>query len=343
VIKWEIRVLLAHYLDQGLSKSAIARHLGIDRRTITRWIETGQLDREVDTGQVPRPVRRTRPSKLDPYKPIIDQRLATYPALSAVRLLEEIRAAGYIGGISQLRVYLQSARPKDVPETVVRFETEPGQQGQVDFAEVVMPWGKRFALLVVLGYSRLLWARFFTQQDMRTLFQGLEEAFTFFGGVPRELLFDQMASVITRDLRPLGGKLIENAEFLRFAAHWGFRVRACRPYRAKTKGKVERPIRYLRDSFLYGREFVSDDDLNAQADTWLQSTANVRIHSTTKLRPLHRFTQEEQTVLLPLAGRSYRSLVLLPSSSGEAPPPVPRIQVERRPLRTYARIAAGAR
>lgn len=342
MIKWEIRVLLAHYLDQGLSKTAIARQLGINRRTISRWIATGQLDREVDTGQVPHPVRQTGPSKLDPYKPIIEQRLATYPELSGVRLMEEIRAAGYSGGISQLRAFLQSARPRELPETVIRFETEPGQQAQVDFAEFSFPWGKRYALVVVLGYSRLLWVRFYERQDMRTLFTGLEEAFACFGGVPRELLFDQMASVITRDLRPHGGKLVENAEFLRFAAHWGFRVRACRPYRAKTKGKVERPIRYLRESFVYGRDFVSDDDLNAQVAHWLSHTANVRIHRTTGLKPIGRFTSEEQALLTPLRSRPYRSLVLLPSSP-EAPAVVPRIQVERRPLHTYARIAAGGR
>lgn len=342
MIKWEIRVLLSHYLDQGLSKSAIARQLGMDRRTICRWLTTGQLDREVDTGQVPRPIRKAGPSKLDPFKAIIEQRLATYPELSAVRLLDEIRAAGYGGGISQLRAFVQSVRPTHVPETVIRFETEPGHQAQVDFAEFSFPWGKRYALLVVLSYSRLLWVRFYERQDMRTLFQGLEEAFGFFRGVPRELLFDQMASVITRDLRPHGGKLIENAEFLRFAAHWGFRVRACRPYRAKTKGKVERPIRYLRESFVYGRDFVSDDDLNAQTTHWLAHTANVRVHRTTGVKPASRFQQEEHNCLLTLADRPYRSLVLLPAAP-EIARAVPKVQVERRPLGTYARIAAGAR
>lgn len=193
------------------------------------------------------------------------------------------------------------------------------------------------------GYSRLLWLKFYTNQDMRTLFAGLEEAFAFFGGVPRELLFDQMASVITRDLRSQGGKLIENAEFLRFAAHWGFRVRACRPYRAKTKGKVERPIRYLRESFVYGRDFVSDEDLNTQAEQWLTRTANARLHRTTGQKPAERFHTHEKMTLLTLAARRYHSLVLLPSSAGEAHVPLPKVEVERRSLRTYSRIAAGAR
>jgi hypothetical protein len=166
---------------------------------------------------------------------------------------------------------------------------------------------------------------------MRTLFAGLEEAFDFFGGVPRELLFDQMASVITRDLRSQGGRLVENAEFLRFAAHWNFRIRACRSYRARTKGKVERPIRYLRQSFVYGRDFVSDDDLNSQAQDWLQRIANVRRHRTTQQPPLERFTEGEKAALLPLAFRHYHSLILMAGTNDDAPPPLPKIMVERRP------------
>ncbi len=147
----------------------------------------------------------------------------------------------------------------------MRFETPPGHQGQVDFAEVRLPWGKRHVLMVVLGYSRLLWLQCYPRQTMRTLIGGLETAFAYFGGVPRELLFDQLKAVIVDDQRPQGGRVLENPEFLRFAAHWGFRIRACRPYRAQTKGKVERPIRYVRQSFLYGRTFAGDADLNAQA------------------------------------------------------------------------------
>jgi transposase len=343
LIKWESRVLLTHYLEQGLSKSAAARKLGVDRRTINRWVASGQLERELETGQVPRPVRKQRPSKLEPYKSIILARLERYPELTTVRLFDEIRAAGYTGGLTQLKIFVQQVRPKPLPDPVVRFETEPGAQAQVDFAEFSFPWGKRYALLLVLGYSRLLWLRFYPKQDMRTLFAGLEEAFAFFGGVPREILFDQMASVITRDLRDQGGKLVENAEFLRFAAHWGFRVRACRPYRARTKGKVERPIRYLRESFVYGRDFVSDEDLNDQAERWLRQVANVRVHRTTRERPVERFSEAEQSALLPLASRAYQSLILLPMpQTRPRSRSVPQLEVERRPLKTYAAIAAGA-
>ena len=185
MIKWEIRVLLRHLLDQGLSKAAIARQVGVNRLTIHRWLLDGQLDRAVETRQVPRPVRRTRPTKFDRFKAIIQARLERYPDLTGVRLFEELTAAGYCGGISQLRDYVAQVRPRPAPEPVVRVETEPGHQAQVDFAEFDFPWGKRHALLLVLGYTRLLRLKFYPKQGMRTLFAGLGEAFASFGGVPR--------------------------------------------------------------------------------------------------------------------------------------------------------------
>ncbi len=346
MIDREKRMLLRHYLKEGLSKSAIARKLEISRDTIHRLIRTGQLDRDLDAEPVRYKPRPEVPTKLTPYKPVILTRLEAYPRLSSVRLLAEIRAAGYEGGYTQLKEFVRTARPRPAPEPEVRFETDPGVQGQVDFAEFKFPWGKRYALVVVLGYSRLMWLRFYERQDMRTLFRGLEEAFAFFGGVPKELLFDQMKAVITKDLRLLGGQLVVNEEFLRFASHWGFRPKACKPYRAKTKGKVERPIRYVRENFVYGREFLGDAHLDGERSRWLAGTANVRLHATTKERPTERFERDERHVLHPPAERPYRSLVLLPPAQAPAetpPAPVPaRVEVERRSLAAYAQFAAGA-
>ena len=120
---------------------------------------------------------------------------------------------------------------------------------------------------------------------MAVLIDGLESAFARFGGVPAELLFDQMRTVVLSDDRTEGGELVLNAEFVRFSAHWGFVARSCR---AQTQGKVEPPIRYLRDSFFYARTFASDEDLKAQASSWLEDTANVRVHGTTGERPVDR-------------------------------------------------------
>jgi transposase len=333
----EQRVLLRHYLQQGLSKTEIARALRVSRRTVYHWIETGQLDRELDNEAVRYTPRPPMQRKIDPFCPIVLARLAQYPKLTATRLHDEIRAAGYAGGYTQVKEYVRQVRPMPAIDPVVRFETAPGWQAQVDFAEFRLPWGKRFALLVVLGYSRLLWLQFYSRQTMSVLTRGLEQAFAMFGGVPAEMLFDQMKAVIIDDQRPDGGKLLENLEFLRFAAHWGFRVRACRPYRAKTKGKVERPISYVRQSFFYGREFLNDADLNAQALSWATQTANVRIHRTTGERPLVRFERDERVRLKPLALQPYRSMTHAPAST---PQPPLRVlpSVERRPLAVYSQL-----
>ena len=129
---------------------------------------------------------------------------------------------------------------------------------------------------------------------------------------------------------------------MRFAAHWDFRIRACRPYRAKTKGKVERPIRYVRESFFYGRHFLNDADLNAQALSWLERTANARTHRTTAEVPRVRFERDERVLLKPLALRRYRSLVLAAPIT-PVQPSYPALTVERRPLAWYDRLARAAR
>ena len=341
----EQRVLLRHYLERGLSKAEVARELGVSRRTVYYWIETGQLERELDNTPVRYAPRPPVARKIDPFRDLIDARLTEFPKLTATRLFDELRAAGYAGGYTQLKEYVRQVRPAPAADPVVRFETPPGQQGQVDFAEFRLPWGKRYALVVVLGYSRLLWLQFYSRQTMAMLMRGLEDAFAFFGGVPAELLFDQMKAVIIEDERAIGGRLLENPEFMRFAAHWGFRIRACRPYRAKTKGKVERPIGYVRQSFFYARSFLNDADLNAQALSWMTHTANVRIHRTTADAPRVRFDRDERILLRPLALRPYHSLVLRATKPTLAAPlqyPA-QLSVERRPLAWYDRLAGSTR
>lgn len=344
----EQKMLLRHYLDQGLSKATIAQRLGISRRTVHHWIATGQLDRDLDEAAVRYGPRPAVAGKLEPYRALIGERLAAYPQLSATRLFAEVQAAGYTGGYTQLKAYVRSVRPRVPVAPVVRFETPAGLQAQVDFAHFTLPWGVRYALVVVLGYSRLLWLKFYPRQTLAVLFAALEEAFAAFGGVPAELLFDQMKAVIIDDERLTGGRLLENPQCVRFAAHWGFRIRACRPYRAQTKGKVERPISYLRQGFFYGRDFAGDDDLNAQAQHWLLATANVRHHRTIREAPQLRFERDERALLKPLAAHPYRppaaaarppeAAGTVPSGRALRPAAAPLPQVEQRPLRHYDQL-----
>jgi transposase len=339
-------MLLHQLLDEANGDRAeAARRVGVGRTTMYRWIKAGLLDQPIDAIQARYNSRPPIPTKLEKYTALIDARLAEFPRLSGTRLLAECRAAGYTGGVTQLRAYVQRLRPAPTEE-VVRFETEPGQQAQIDWAHCRLPWGVRYALVVVLGYSRLLWLQFYPRQDLATLLFGLEACFTAWGGAVSELLFDQMRAVLTRDDRLTGGGLVHNLELLRFARHWGCRVKVCRPYRAQTKGKVERPIRYLRDSFLYGRTFVSDADLNAQVREWLATVANARQHATTKWIPAEQFAQVERERLLPMPSRPYHSLLLpMPSSArgsrATSQATLPRVTVERRELSAYAAVAAG--
>ena len=135
---------------------------------------------------------------------------------------------------------------------------------------------------------------------------------------------------------------IRNLEFLRFAGHWGFTPRACRPYRAQTKGKVERPVRYLRSNFVYGRTFAHDADLDQQRLSWLERVANARVHATTQARPRERFDYDERFLLQPLAARPYTSLIVDRSptpTTRRAPRPV--VTVEKRSLAVYAQLTGG--
>ena len=234
---WETRMLLRHYLERGVSKAELSRRFGVSRRTIYSWIASGDLDRDLAAGGTRYSPRPRRVHKLDPYKGIIDARLAEFPRLSVQRLFDEVRAAGYAGSYGRVRDYVRMVRPRDPVEPANRFETPPGRQGQVDFGSFTLPWGRRHALLVVLGHSRILWLRFYPRQTMAVLIDGLESAFARFGGVPQELLFDQMRAVVLADDRAGSGGLMLNAEFLRFAAHWGFMPRSCRPYRAPHQGQ----------------------------------------------------------------------------------------------------------
>jgi len=169
------------------------------------------------------------------------------------------------GGYTQVKDCVREMRPRPAPRPVVRFETPPGHQGQVDFAEFRLPWGKRYALLGRAGYSRLLWLQFYTRQTMLVLMRGLEDALRLLRRpvVPAELLFDQLKAVSSDDERAIGGRLLEERRVHAFA-RTGLPHPACRPYRARTKGKVERPVSYVRQSFFYGRASSTNDDLNAQ-------------------------------------------------------------------------------
>ena len=186
-----------------------------------------------------------------------------------------------------MKRFVAAIRPDSGPKPFeVRFEMPAGQQAQVDFARFVTefdePGVTRIIWLfsLVLGYSRHIFARFVMHQDLQTLLRCHMQAFAAIGGVPIEILYDRMRTAVTGEDQE--GHIVYNRSLLALAKHYRFHPRACRPYRAKTKGKVERPFSYIRQDFFLARSFRNLEDLNAQLDEWLATVANARVHGTTQ-------------------------------------------------------------
>jgi transposase len=287
----------------GASQRAIARLLGLSRPTVQRVLSKQEAERR---GEKPEPVRR--PSLLDAYETVIGELVGRYPEITITRLLEELRGRGFTGGYSILRARLRELRPRATPPPVVRFETAPGAQAQMDYSPydiVFTEEGRRRvqAFSYVLGYSRRQYLRFVDSQDFATTIQQHVLAFEHLGGVAATCLYDNMKVVVTgyRDDVP-----IYNERFLAFATHYGFRPVACRPRRPQTKGKVERPFHYVQINLLNGRTFRSLAHLNEVAARWLTDVADVRIHGETQQTPLERHALE-QPHLIPLPATHYET------------------------------------
>ena len=278
---------------QGLSVTAIARRTGRDPKTVRKYIERGLEPPVYGPRQV------GRPGKLLPFIAYVRERLAAYPDLTATRLLREIRERGYRGAYSPLKRLVAAIRPHDGPKPFeLRFETPPGLQAQVDFARFVVafedePGVNRIIWLfsLVLGHSRHLFARFVLHQDLQTLLRCHMAAFEAIGGVPVEILYDRMKTAVTGEGED--GHIVYNRSLLALAGHYGFLPKACRPYRAKTKGKVERPFRYIREDFFLGCSFRNMEHLNAELRLWLDTVANVRLHGTTNRIVAEAFAAEQ--------------------------------------------------
>jgi transposase len=285
-----VRSKMNQLLREGVPKAQAARQLGVSRQTVYNWIAKEKEEAEP----------KQRPSKLDPFKPYIESRLARFD-IPATVLLREIRDRGYGGGITILREFASEIKSRHVRRLVDRFETEPGRQAQVDWGScgLIELGGRRrrlSLLAVVLGHSRLIWARFVVSERRPVLMRLLEDCFAEIDGVPKELLFDNLKQVVARPRTAEAPAEIQMA-FSAFADHWGFEVVASPPYWPRAKGKVERAIGYIKSSFLEGRSFTDLDDLNTQLRIWLAEVANIRIHGTTGERPTDRLSADQKAML----------------------------------------------
>lgn len=289
----EIIVQIKHLARNGVSKTQIARQCGVSRQTVYNRLACNELG--------PRP-RRPRASKLDPFKSYIRARLEKFD-LPATSLLRELRARGFTGGLSILRQYTAPLKAEYTRRVTERFETVPGQQAQIDWGEcgTVEVGGQRrklYVFVMVLGYSRMMYARFTTSTRIPALLDCLVRSFDRLG-IPGELLVDNMKQAV-EDHDVTSGVVRWNPTFLAFVHHHGTHPLASPPYWPRVKGKVERGVGYVKGSFLEGRAFVDVDDLNRQLEVWLDGVANVRMHGTTKARPVDRFATD-QAAMRPLA------------------------------------------
>lgn len=269
----------------------IASELGVHRDAVRAAVETDPLDRP----------RRLRPSRLDPYLPFVRETLERHPRLRATRLLEMIRQRGYSGSIQRLRCVVARLRPAS-KEAFLRLVSLPGEQAQVDwahFGQVLVGRARRrlSCFVMTLSFSRALYLEFFFDQSQENFLRGHVHAFELFGGVPRVLLYDNLKSAV---LERHGSAIHFHPRLIELCSHYHFQPRPCAPGKGNQKGKVERAIRYVRESFFEGMRFTTLEDLNGRAASWRDQVAHRRSCPDDARRTVAEVFAEEKARLLPL-------------------------------------------
>jgi transposase len=278
---------------QGLNITEISNKTGFDRKTVRKYLKLRTI---------PEPKQRAkRDSKLDNYKDYIINKLNEAP-FTASRLFREIQEMGFTGKITIVSDFVTKIRPERGVPATLRYETKPGVQAQVDWSEFGKVGldgkiQKLYCFNMILGYSRMRYIEFTLSIDVYSLIKCHVNAFRYFGGYTKEILYDNMKQVvITRALKSTDSEW--NTKFEDFFKQYGFIPRLCRPYRPQTKGKIENTVGYVRRDFFLGGSFSSVSDINVQAISWLKRV-NSSVHGTTHEIPLDRLKIEE---LKPIDG-----------------------------------------
>ncbi len=276
-------ILEIHQLrEQGFTVRSIARQLQVNRETVAKYLADPDMRKDKNTA---------RGSKLDPYKDMIDMLVEQCPDVKAPVVLQRLRDKGFAGEITIVRDMLRQLRGRQQNrQAFIRFESEPGEQIQIDWGHFSsLSYGeihrKLYALAVIEGHSRMLYVSFSHSQSQEYLHQGLLEAFTYFGGLPKEIVVDNMLTAVTERV---GTVIRFNDAFLEFLGKFGISPNACTVRAPHEKGKVESAIKYLRQNFWPLRTFTGLADVQTQVRQWLDSVANVRKHHTTGQRPVDR-------------------------------------------------------
>lgn len=291
--------ILRLYHAEKWKVGTIASQLGIHHSTVERALAEAGV----------RPEKTVRPSKLDPFIPFIQEQLGRYPRLPASRLFHMVRERGFEGGEDHFRHVIALHRPQRPAEAYLRLRTLPGEQAQVDWAHFgTLAIGRAVrplvAFLMVLSHSRMLFLRFFLNQGMASFLAGHVQAFSFFGGVPRVLLYDNLKSAVLERRRDA---IRFNPTLLELAAHYHFSPRPVAVARGNEKGRVESAVRYARSSFFAARSFAGVDDLNAQALGWCEGLAAERRWVEDKGRTVRQAFDAERSKLLALPADPFPS------------------------------------
>ena len=306
-------VMIHTLYKQGYSIRAISRMTGLDRRTISKRLKEKEL----------KPRKKVKyKSKLDPFKEYIKNRIveALPHRIPSSVIYREILSKGYEGKIRILQSFMSNIYKEFLPqkkeEEIVRFETMPGVQAQVDWTVIKKGENPIYAFVMILGYSRYAYVHFTDNMRYETFEECHKKAFEFFGGIPKNILYDNLKSVVTQRNAYGVSKHKFNKKFLDFSKTYGFIPMLCKPYRAKTKGKVERFIGYLKGNFYIPLKSKLKNShlkidcklLNSQIFSWLEITSN-RIHATLKQKPKDLF-EVEKKALMPLVStvRAKKSL-----------------------------------
>jgi transposase len=294
---------------EKLSQREIARHLKIDRGTVRRALKRDHA---------PTKPSRVRGSIVDSFRRDVEEILAETPNMTGVRMLEELGRRGFKGRITAVRDFLAKIRGERKREAYVRRVFHPGEAAEVDWAhcgsvEVGGRSRRVYCFVMVLCYSRMAYLEFTISEAMEEFLRCHQNAFAFFGGVPRKCFYDNLKSVV---LARAAGEIRWNPRFMDFAGHCLTKPVACNPASGWEKGRVERTIQYIRSSFLLGRSFRSLDELNVAAVRWRDEVANRRVHKTTGKRPVDLFSDDKARLLAlpdaPYDTRVVRSVRVTP-------------------------------
>ena len=276
---------------RGLSCREVARKVGCDPRTAKKYLEHPEL--------IGKPRRSApRPSKVDPYRHQIELYLEEDPQYRASTIYDRLCRQGYTGGYEIVKRAVRTIRADQHSKAYMRFETDPGVQAQVDFGEFAVeePDGtvrRYFLFALILGYSRMLYGELLERCDMVSFLEAHQRAFAAMGGAPLEILYDRMRNVF---LRQLVGKVEFTQSLVGLATHYGFTPRVAPAYAAWVKGKIERPMDFVRESFWRGYAFTKLATANYDLSQWLAEKAQ-RVHGTTHERVDERFARERPYLL----------------------------------------------